>query len=582
MHAGGVVVSSQPISQFAPIETAKDPNDPNGPRIQMIGYDTNDAADIGLIKLDVLGLKALSTIDDTLTHIKNRHGIEIDLHNMDYADANVFKMLSAGHTRGVFQCEAVPYTNLILKMGGVSSFHDLVASNALVRPGAMNTIGAEYISRKNGKSPVRYAHPDAEWFTNDTYGEVLYQEQVMLMMTELAGMSMSDANKVRKIIGKKKDVSEFEEFQERFIDGASQKVSKTVAKKLWKDFEAHAGYSFNKSHAVAYSMISYWTAWLKYHYPLEFMAATLGNETDPDKFTDGLIETKRLGIKVLLPNVNKSALGVEIQDDAIRLGLTSIKYISDNVGERIIAHRPYTSFQHLKEVAGTKGSGVNSRAVEAMRLIGAATFEDNPKRGDERDHFYEYLKIPAFETKDLDPVVRYKIRTFDEYEEKGVFPVLGMVRKIKRGEGWARVEMVDETGSAGIFAAQDIPLESGQMYAALVADNRIVRYMTIEELSERIDNEFTRYMYDECGEVPEDKFKVIAFRPYTTKAGKKMSYMVFLDHLGQLHHVMAFPRLYVQSLAYCQEGRIVDAEVVETDDGSKSVKEFKVGERVGV
>lgn len=576
MHAGGVVLSSRPISEFAPMETAKDPNDPNGPRIPMIGYDMNDAADIGLIKLDVLGLKALTIIDDALVSIKQRHGIDIDLNALDFADGNVYAMLSRGHTRGVFQCEAVPYTNLIMKMGGVSSFDELVASNALVRPGAMNTIGAEYIMRKNGKSPVEYAHQDVKWFTEDTYGEVLYQEQVMLMMTELAGMSMTDANKVRKIIGKKRDVSEFEQFKDQFVSGASKKVRASVAKKLWKDFEAHAGYSFNKSHAVAYSMISYWTAWLKYHYPLEFMAASLRNETDPDAFTDSLIEAKRLELRVLLPNVNESGLYVQIEGDSIRLGLTTIKYISDNVGERIIAHRPYKSFAHLKELAAVKGSGINKRAIDAMDLIGAATFPDNPKRGNERDYFYEYLKIPAFETKSLDPKIGYKIRTFDEYEETGVFPVLGMVRKIKRGTGWARVEMVDETGSAGIFADQNIPLESGQMYVALVADNRIVRYMTLEEVTERTSGAFTDYLYDECGEIPEDHFKVIAFRSYVTKAGKKMAYTVLLDHLGQLYHMMAFPQMYMQAFAHCRDGAIINAVVEELKDGGYCIKEFKV------
>lgn len=574
MHASGVIVSREPIAHYAPIETAKDPNDKNGPRIAMIAYDMNQAADIGFIKLDVLGLKALTTIDDTLKFIKARTGKDIDLTTLDYGDKNVYQMLSNGYTKGVFQCEAAPYTNLILKMGGLASFDELVASNALVRPGAMNTIGAEYIARKNGKSMTQFVHPDTQWFTKDTYGEVLYQEQVMLMMTELAGMKMETANKVRKIIGKKRDVSEFEEFKSEFIAGASQKVSKRVAERLWKDFEAHAGYSFNKSHAVAYSMVSFQTAWLKHYYPLEFMAATLRNEEDADKFTDGLIETKRLGIKVLLPNVNKSELKIRIEDEAIRLGLTSIKYISDNVGERLIAHRPFESFAHLESVSKTVGSGINSRALGALNAIGAAVFPDNPRRGNERDNLYEYLGIPAFEVKDLEPRVKYKFWDLDEYSEKGAFPIFVMVRKIRRGDGWARVEVVDETGTAGIFADQEVPLESGQMYAMLVADNRIVRYMTVEELINRERGEFTNYLYDECGEVPEGAYRTIAFRSYTTKAGKKMAYLVLIDDLGQLHHVMAFPTMFMQAFAKCRPGVIVRAEIAETEEGSKFVKEF--------
>jgi len=244
MHASGVVISNRPFSDYVPMETAKDPNDKAGPRIPMIANDMTQVADIGLIKFDFLGLKSMDVVDDTIKSIKARHGRVIDLISIDREDKAVYNMLSNGYTKGVFQCEAAPYTTLIIKMGGISSFAELAASNALVRPGAMNTIGAEYIARKNGKM-TEYVHKDVQWFTKDTYGEVLYQEQVMLMMVELAGMSMSDANKVRSIIGKKKDPTEFEKFKAEFIKGATKKIKKKVAEKLWHDFEAHAGYSFN-------------------------------------------------------------------------------------------------------------------------------------------------------------------------------------------------------------------------------------------------------------------------------------------------------------------------------------------------
>lgn len=574
MHAAGLIVSKEPINKYAPIQTAKEPNNPDGPRIQYVAADMNEVADIGFIKLDFLGLKAMTIIDDAIKMIAVRHGKKINLLEIDREDKNVYDMLSQGYTKGVFQCEAVPYTNLILKMGGVKSFADLSASNALVRPGAMNTIGAEYIARKNNQKAWEYVHMDSKWFTEETYGEVLYQEQVMLMMTEVAGMSMSDANKVRKIIGKKKDVSEFEAFQEKWMEGATKKISKTMAKKLWHDFEAHAGYSFNKSHAVAYSLISYWTAWLKYYYPVEFMAATLRNESDKDAITDYLIETKRLGIKVLLPHINKSKLRISIEGDAIRLGLTNVKYIRDKVGNAILEHRPFKSYAHLEEVVNTKGSGLNSRVLTAMNAIGGAVFEDNPKTGHERDNFYEYLNIPAFEQKDLEPRVKVKFRDLDEYEEKGVFPILAMVRGIKRGDGWARVEVVDEAGTAGIFANVDIPVESGQMYAMLVGNNRIVRYMTMDELYNKINNEFTKYLYDEIPEIPEDHYRVISFKLYTTKANKKMAHMIFMDHLNQLHFVMAFPTMYMPAYLKCREGAVVKALVAETDDGSKFLKEL--------
>jgi DNA polymerase-3 subunit alpha len=567
IHAAGLVVSKEPLERYVPIETARNPSDPNGARIRYVACDMNTAADIGLIKMDFLGLKTLSVIQDCLDDIALRHKRRIDILEIPRDDKNVFHMLSKGYTKGVFQCEAVPYTNLILKMGGVWSFDELVASNALVRPGAMNTIGAEYIARKNGSTDVYYAHKDTKWFTEDTYGEVLYQEQVMLMMTELAGMSMVDANKVRKIIGKKQDPVEFEKYRQKFIDGASTKVKKKVAEKLWKDFEAHAGYSFNKSHAVAYSLVSYVTAWLKYHYPLEFMAAVLRNEKDKDAITDYLIETKRLGIKVLLPHVNESRLKIAIQGDAIRLGLTNIKFIQDKTGQALIDHRPFQNYAQLMDKAMEKGSGINSRMLMAMNAIGAAVFSDNPKRGDERDNFYEYLQIPAFEVKDLEPTVKFKFRPLDEYGENEVFPVLAMVRGIKRGEGWARVEVVDETGSAGIFADQDTLLETGQMYAILVANNRVARFMTMDELNDRVSTEFSRYMYDEVPEMQEGEYRVISFKKYVTKAGKVMAHLVLLDHLGKMDFVMAFPAMYKDAYLKCPEGRVVKLEVKETNEG---------------
>lgn len=574
MHAAGLIVSKHPINMHAPIETAKDPGDKDGPRVQYVAMDMNEVAEVGFIKLDFLGLKAMTKIADAVDIIAVRHGKKIDLLSIDREDQNVYHMLSQGYTKGVFQCEAVPYTNLILKMGGVHSFAELAASNALVRPGAMNTIGAEYIARKNGKS-FSYVHADAKSFTHETYGEVLYQEQVMQMMTEVAGMSMSDANKVRKIIGKKQDVAEFERFQDKWMDGATQKISKTNAKKLWKDFEAHAGYSFNKSHAVAYSLISYWTAWLKYHYPIEFMAATLRGEEDKDAITDYLIETKRLGIKVLLPHINKSKLRISIEDNGIRLGLTNVKYIREKVGSAIIQNRPFRDYAHLQEAVATKGSGLNARVLTAFNAVGGAKFPDNPLRGDERENFYEYLNIPAFGNLDLEPIVKSKFRDLDEYDEKDVFPILAMVRGIKKGEGWARIEVVDSTGSAGIFTNPDTLMEPGQQYAILVGNNRVVRYMTMEELYKRVDTEFSRYLYDDIPEVPEDHYRVLSFKLYTTKANKKMAHMLFMDHMGLLHFVMAFPTMYMPAYLKCREGATVKAELAETEDGSKFLKEIK-------
>ena len=281
VHAAGVVVAKDDLRKFAPVESREDSQDKVSGRIPVVAYDMDTVADIGLIKLDALGLKTLSVISDTLKSIKERTGKDIDLSKLSLDDPKVYQMLNDGYTKGVFQAEATPYTNLLIKMG-VDKFEDLAASNALVRPGAMNTVGASYINRKNGNEAVDYSHTIMKPFTENTYGVIIYQEQVMQACVHLGGMTWAEADKVRKIIGKKKDAKEFDQFKDKFIAGASEHISKKKAEALWHDFEAHAGYSFNRSHAVAYSMLSYYTAWLKSYYPLEFMFSILKNENDKD------------------------------------------------------------------------------------------------------------------------------------------------------------------------------------------------------------------------------------------------------------------------------------------------------------
>ena len=204
VHAAGVVVAKDDLRKFAPVESREDSQDKVSGRIPVVAYDMDTVADIGLIKLDALGLKTLSVISDTLKSIKDRHSKAINLSEMTMDDANVYKMLNDGYTKGVFQAEATPYTNLLIKMG-IDKFEDLAASNALVRPGAMNTVGAAYINRKNGNEAVDYMHTIMKPFTENTYGVIIYQEQVMQACVHLGGMTWAEADKVRKIIGKKKD-----------------------------------------------------------------------------------------------------------------------------------------------------------------------------------------------------------------------------------------------------------------------------------------------------------------------------------------------------------------------------------------
>jgi DNA polymerase-3 subunit alpha len=572
IHAAGVVTSKDPIFRFAPLETRSSPGSDD--RIPVVGVDMEEAEKIGLIKIDALGLKTLSVIQDAIAMIKENHYKEIDLLSLDLADPKVYEMLSDGYTKGVFQCEATPYTNLLVKMG-VKNFNELAASNALVRPGAMNTIGKDYVARKHGKQAVSYLHQILKPYTEDTYGCILYQEQVMQACVHLGQMSMSEADKVRKIIGKKKDAKEFDIYKERFITGASTYIAPNQARDLWHDFEAHAGYSFNKSHAVAYSTLSYWTAWLKYYYPLEFMFALLKNEKDKDGRTEYLIEAKRMGISIKLPHINDSDLDFKIEGKGIRFGLTSIKYISNNIANKYMAARPFKTYKELEEFTFTKGNGVNSRALTAMRLVGAATFSDNPRNDTEiKENIYEYLNLPEFNISIPSHYYAF-IQEVCDFEEKGSFILLGMAKAIKRGKGWSRVEILDKTGSVGIFDEEGTTIETGRTYLVLANDNRIVSAVPVDEIKGS-SNALVRFLSYKQLPYTEEEMFVVSFKPRMTKAGKKMASLTLADTSRDLHSVTVFPTAFPKAYMHIEEGKAYKFSFGKTKDGTVIMEDVNV------
>ena len=571
IHAAGVVTSKDPIFRYAPLETRSVAGQDE--RIPVVAVDMGEAENIGLIKIDALGLKTLSVLKDCIDIIKEREGTKIDLLKIDMDDANVYTMLSDGYTKGVFQCEAAPYTNLLVKMR-VKNLAELAASNALVRPGAMNTIGKSYIARKHGRENIDYKHQVMKSFTEETYGCILYQEQVMQACVQLGGMSMSEADKVRKIIGKKKDAKEFDVFKDQFVKGASQYLSPNDALDLWHDFEAHAGYSFNKSHAVAYSTLSYWTAWLKYHYPLEFMFALLKNEKDKDGRTEYLIEAKRMGISIKLPHINDSDTDFKIEGKGIRFGLTAIKFISDKIAERYLAARPFGSYKELEEFTFTKGNGVNSRALQAMRCIGALTFPDNPANPAEvKENLYEYLNLPEFNTSIPQHYYAY-IDDVEEYEETGSFVLLGMVKSIKRGTGWSRVEILDKTGSVGVFDDENTNIESGRTYLILASDNRIVSAVPADEIKGS-KSSLVKFLNYKMLPYKEGEHFVVSFKPRVTKAGKKMASLVVADAGREMHSIVVFPMQFAKAYMKIEEGNVYKFDFGKTKDGTVTMNEVE-------
>jgi DNA polymerase III subunit alpha len=535
IHASGVVASKVTLNTVAPIETRSVAGSKE--RLTIVAVDKDEAADIGLIKMDILGLKTLTVIHDTLNKIQDRWGMLIDLSKLTFDDPDVYEMLNKGLTKGVFQLEAGPYTNLLMKMK-VNSLDELAASNALVRPGAANTIGKEYLDRKQGKKPVKYPHKSMEPYLKNTYGCILYQEQVMQACVVLGGMTMAEANKVRKIIGKKKDASEFDEFKMKFYDNARDLVGDAKAEELWHDFEAHAGYSFNLSHAVAYSTLSYYTAWLKKRYPIEFFWALLNNEKNSDSISEYLIEAKRMGIIIRLPHINLSDVSWKIEgDNALRFGLRNIKYISDVSAQRFIDARPFDSYEEIVNFVMKKGSGVNSRALESMRKIGAVTINAEELIGHEEAlaNSYEILGLPVFND-EIPDHWRDKMTNGEDYNDGDTAIMYGYVRSVKNGGHWQLYDVMDSTGGFKFFGNPKVDIEVGKSYLFLISDKTVVAAVSDlnggSTLEQYLDSEVNSGF-------------VVAAASRKTKTGAKMGTVVF-DEGGKLIAATIFASKFSQ------------------------------------
>jgi DNA polymerase-3 subunit alpha len=564
MHAAGVIIANVPISDYAPIETRKSAG--TDERVEVVALDKNECESLGLIKMDLLGLKTLSVIDDAVRLVKDNSGIIIDIDAVSMDEDRVFKVLAAGKTLGTFQCEAAPYTKLLVKMG-CENFNDLVVSNALVRPGAWNAIGEDYILFKNGHKKAKAIHPDVESYMAETFYLPVYQEQMMKLSVDLADFTVGESNELRRGIGKKKR-SIIDAFKPKFINGAKHKISETLAEKLWTSFEEAGSYAFNLSHAVCYSMLSYQTAWLKVHYPIEFMCALLQNESNGDAITDYLLECKNMGISIKLPHINRSDMTISIDEEALRMGLVGVKYISDKVASRIIAERPYDSYGEFKEYVLRKGSGLNTRVLMALNSFGGAAFEDNPVPDDYREKLYEFLGIPAFDTKMISPRMKEGLRPLDEYTDDETFICTAMVKGVKRGTGWARIDMIDGTASAGAFTEQNTDIAKGTQYLFLIGNNKILKAVPLIGELDPTDEVILDYVRRPAlDEVPKGQYKIIAAQARKTKAGADMAYITVSDADKNLKTLLVFESMFAKARLFCRLGSVRVIDIGKTKDG---------------
>jgi len=576
LHAGGIILSKEPIEYHAPVQTANDPSDPAAGRVPVAALDMRELADMGYIKYDLLGLRTLSIVDDAIKLIEKRHGIKIDIEEIPLDDKNLYDMISAGKTSGLFQAEASASTKTILDMGGVSNFAELVASNALVRPGAANsTVGETYITgKKTGK--VSYIHPDMKAVTKETYGAVLYQEQQLLLCQRIAGMSEGDANKVRKAVSKKIP-EDLAVWKDQFIAGATEKIGARKAEKVWKDLEASADYAFAKAHAVGYSMLTLLTAYLKYYYPLEFFVSALNrmktsNKSDRMKMLKYFIEAKSLGIRVRLPHVNASGIDIEIatddKGDYIRMGLSQIKGIGAKTAPKVLNNAPYNSYAEMMEQQPSK------TIVNALNAVGAAAFEDNPRTGKEMENFFAYLSLPTFDTKNIPPRMYAQFRPLTHYADNDTFVCMGIVGGDKKKPGWRLIEIVDDTASASAFVPEHCDIEVGQVYVFLISNNSVVKWITTDVIANDAGGQFQEFLEATRLQLPEDHVKVVSFNPRTTKGGKRMASMVIADEDKDMISVLVWPTQFAEAYTKCKEGSVVKMAIAELEDGGYALDSF--------
>ena len=441
VHACGVIIGHDPISDWVPVSTA---TDSDGERIIVTQYEGGVIESTGLIKMDFLGLKNLSIIKEALANIKLNHGIDIDIEKIPIDDPKTYELYCKGQTAGTFQFESAGMQKYLIELHP-TCFEDLIAMNALYRPGPMEYI-PQFINRKHGVEPIEYDISCMEKYLKETYGITVYQEQVMLLSRQLAGFTRGQSDTLRKAMGKKQ-IDKMNELEALFYEGGEKNGhDKKVLNKIWEDWKKFASYAFNKSHATCYSWVAYQTAYLKANYPSEYMAAVLSsNLNDVDKLSKYMDECRTMGIEVLGPNINESYKNFSAtKDGRIRFGLAGIKGVGVGCVDSIIEQREKEGpFKDIFDfVQRIDQRACNRKALESMALAGA--FDD----------FKEIKREDFFETNPRGEVFSETLMRFgSRYQasvqemQNSLFGAIGGVEvatpAIPKAEPWSQLELLN-------------------------------------------------------------------------------------------------------------------------------------------
>ena len=441
VHACGVIIGRDDITDWVPVSTA---TDSDGERIIVTQYEGGVIESTGLIKMDFLGLKNLSIIKEALANIKLNHGVDIDIENIPIDDPKTYELYCKGQTSGTFQFESAGMQKYLIELHP-TCFEDLIAMNALYRPGPMDYI-PQFINRKQGREPIQYDIPCMEKYLKETYGITVYQEQVMLLSRQLAGFTRGQSDTLRKAMGKKQ-IDKMNELETLFYEGGEKNGhDKKVLNKIWEDWKKFASYAFNKSHATCYSWVAYQTAYLKANYPSEYMAAVLSsNLNDVDKLSKYMDECRSMGIEVLGPNINESYKSFSAtKDGRIRFGLAGIKGVGASCVDSIVEERDKNgTYKDIFDFVQRINQGAcNRKALESMALAGAF---DDFKEIKREDFFEVNPRNESFS----ETLMRFgqRYQTSQQEMQNSLFGAFGAIEvatpAIPNAEPWSQLERLN-------------------------------------------------------------------------------------------------------------------------------------------
>ena len=547
-HAAGVLIADEPLTQTVPLQRPAK-GDESSP-VLMTQFSMDPVAHLGLLKMDFLGLTNLTILDRAVKLVRENQGVEIDLQALPLDDETTFDLLSSGNTNDLFQLESAGMQRYI-KALKPSNLGDIAAMIALYRPGPMENIDM-FIDAKHGRKPIQYPHPSFKELLDETYGVIVYQDQVLLILQQFAGYSLGSADIVRKAMGKK-IASMMAEERVNFVAGAlGNGYAEDVAGQIFDLIEPFAGYAFNKAHSVSYAMISYWTAYFKNHYPVEYMAAVLNSRLDnPEKTLGSMNECFRLNIPILLPNINRSeeffSIDYETGDQrndgpgqatrsgpGLRIGLAAIKTIGEGAVRPLVAERnengPYKSIDDFSRRAGA--AGLNRRTLEALAKAGA--FDSLAPRG---AVIYALDQISATAQREAKTRGSGQSSMFDGTED------------VSDGGGMSGITL-----TAPDVSDQEKATWERELLGMTLSHNPLIALaaLQIEGVSNSLDQ-----MNEEASGQPINVLGYISSTTErTTREGKRFL-IVNLEVLGGILEIMVWPDTLLRTAEVWQDGRLV-------------------------